>query len=351
MSRNEVKFYHPELNTDNLDILIEYIKFKKYSKECIQISLDNCTIQRMELLTEGSTLDDVIEVGLYPLYRIINECPNILVAFLGAIEMPGSKVQRASEHYELFCRKFWKSSIDDPNAEYRNFDPLENKIYFNMFSDQKKQVLGNFYLPFLLMQLIYKELKGQSPIIKFEHYIYGVIYYLDMVSAFELELAKYAFWELSEKEIMLLPDSIRERRKLIRKNFTKEQNSLEKCQQFCINAAMDSFWLRAIAFGSDHKEELRNGWIISEHLLATNDDKLHFIAKDISPIRSNGQFGYQFLVSREKELDNWNYWKEVDNISHEILENRINQEHKFEEKMNRITDSIKEIENKLKDFL
>ena len=47
MKRNEVKFYHPEINTDDLDLLIADIKSKVPLKECVQISLDNCPIQRM----------------------------------------------------------------------------------------------------------------------------------------------------------------------------------------------------------------------------------------------------------------------------------------------------------------
>ena len=103
-----------------------------------------------------------------------------------------------------------------------------------------------------------------------------------------MEIAKYAFWDLTDKEIMQLPNSIRERRKFIRKNFTKEQSSFVKCKQFCLNAAMDSFWLRAIAFGCDKKEHIVNDFYITDHFLATNDDKLNFIAKDISPVRING---------------------------------------------------------------
>ena len=241
MKRNEVNFYHPEINTDDLDFLITYIKNKVPLKECVQINLDNCTIQRMESLTENSTLDDVDEVGLYPLYRILNECPNVLLASLGTIEMPGSKVAYANYSYELFCKKFWENSRNTPDAIYRDFDELEKKVEFSNLVENSQQVIGLFYLPFLLIQNILKKYKNKSPKVKFEYYLHGIIYYLDMVSAFELEIAKYAFWDLTDKEIMQLPNSIRERRKFIRKNFTKEQSSFVKCKQFCINAAMDSF--------------------------------------------------------------------------------------------------------------
>lgn len=354
MKRNEVNFYHPEINTDDLDLLIAYIKSKVPLKECVQISLDNCTIQRMESLTENSTLDDVDEVGLYPLYRILNECPNVLLASLGTIEMPGSKVSYANYSYELFCKKFWENSLNTPDAIYRDFNELEKKVEFSNLVENSQQVIGLFYLPFLLIQNILKKYKNKSPKVKFEYYLHGIIYYLDMISAFELEIAKYAFWDLTDKEIMQLPDSIRERRKFIRKNFTKEQSSFVKCKQFCINAAMDSFWLRAIAFGCDKKEHIGNDFYITDHFLATNDDKLNFIAKDIFPVRRYcDSFGYTFSVTRENELISSAYWSEVDKLSNEILLSRkySNQESKYEEKSKKLSFFIKEIENELQVLL
>jgi len=157
MKKNEVKFYHPEINTDDLDLLIANIKSKVPFKECVQISLDNCTIQRMESLTENSTLDDVDKVGLYPLYRILNECPNVLLASLGTIEMPGSKVSYANYSYELFCKKFWENSRNTPDAIYRDFDELEKKVEFSNLVENSQQVIGLFYLPFLLIQNILKK--------------------------------------------------------------------------------------------------------------------------------------------------------------------------------------------------
>lgn len=354
MKRNEVKFYHPEINTDDLDLLIAYIKSKAPLKECVQISLDNCTIQRMESLTENSTLDDVDEVGLYPLYRILNECPNVLLASLGTIEMPGSKVSNANYSYELFCKKFWENSRNTPDAIYRDFDELEKKVEFGNLEENSQQVIGLYYLPFLLIQKILKKCKDKSSKDKLKYYLDEIIRCLDMISGFELEIAKYAFWDLTDKEIMQLPESIRKRRKFIRENFTKEQANFEKCKQFCINAAMDSFWLRAIASGCDKKEHIGNDFYITDHFLATNDDKLYFIAKDISPVREcGGSFGYRLLVTRENQLSSSVYWSEVDKLSEEILSFRksSNQESKYEEKSKKLSFFIKEIENELQDLL
>lgn len=66
MPSNEMRIYTPNFRNDNIDFLISYAKSKLDKKEIIQISLDNCTIQRMERLTEQSTLDDVKKLVYIP---------------------------------------------------------------------------------------------------------------------------------------------------------------------------------------------------------------------------------------------------------------------------------------------
>lgn len=283
MATNELRIYTPNFVNDNIDHLILYAQLKYNKKEVIQINLDNCTIQRMERLNEKSTLDDVKEFGLYPLYRLLNECPNISMAALGINEMPGCYVSKARKAYNLFCQKFWQSSMDDPLATNNKILSNENFFGFHYLSDAHKKALGCFYLPYLLIQQIFKSDNGSSGIRKLEKYIYGIIFYLDMISGFELEIAKYAFWDIKEKEIHSLPEKIKARRKRIRNNFHKEKHSLEAMQATAMNAAIDTFWIRAIGFGTENIEQLDNGYSISEHWLATNDDKLYVIANDIKP--------------------------------------------------------------------
>ena len=81
---------------------------------------------------------------------------------------------------------------------------------------------------------------------------------------------------------------------------------------------------------------------------------MNFIAKDISPVRINGDsFGYTFSVTRENELISNAYWSEVDQLSNAILSSRkySNQESKYEEKSKKLSVFIKEIENELQVLL
>lgn len=355
MSSNEVKIYTPNFENKSIDDLIQYVKDQNKLKKMIQINLDNCTIQRMEKLTESSTIDDLKKVGLFDLYKLLNECNNIALTALGIIEMPGCYTQKASSAYELFCKKFWKGAIDDPKGTY----PLpkeERHIDFSKLPREKQQNFGIYYISYLLIQKIYKIDKDKSAIDKFKTYVYGIICYLDMISAFELEIAKYAFWELNEKELRSLPEQIQNIRQNIKNNFFKAQKSLEKIQRFCLNATMDAFWIRSIGFGTERQEQIENGYTISEHWLATNDDKLFCIANLIKPVPdSNGQFGFYVETMREEELSQYNYWKEVDRFADEILLTRKQSiskfnESKFNEKIEKIPELIASIELELKEY-
>ncbi|MFU2048192.1 hypothetical protein [Avibacterium gallinarum] len=351
MSSNEMRIYTPNFNHDNIDFLICYVKLKNCCKEAIQISLDNCTIQRMERLTEESTLDDVKDVGLYPLYRLLNECPNVAMAALGVQEMPTCYVSNARKAYNLFCEKFWRGHQDDPLATDKSIIENEGKFIFSNLSLNEKKALGPFYLPYLLIQQIYKSDFGVPGIKKFEKYLHGISYYLDAISGFEMEVAKYAFWDIEEKEIHKLPEEIRNRRKRIKNNFCKEKNTLESIQASAMNAAMDTYWIRCIGFGTDQKEKLPNGYTISEHWLATNDDKLYVIANDIKPIKTSQGFGYFLETVREPELLKFDYWNEVDKLANNLLEARKFQQNQFDLKIETIEKSVLEIEAEIKKHL
>lgn len=351
MSGNEIRIFTPNFNNDDINHLIFYAKSKACIKEAIQINLDNCTIQRMERLNDQSTLDDVREVGLYPLYRLLNECPNIVMTALGLNEMPGRYISNARKSYNLFCEKFWKGHQDDPLATNKIIIENEKQFIFSNLTPDEKKALGIFYLPYLLIQQIYKSDSDTSGIKKFEKYLYGVSFYLDMISSFEMEIAKYAFWDIREKEIHNLPEKIRNRRKRIKNNFCKERNSWESIQASAMNAAMDTYWIRCIGFGTEQKEKLPNGYTISEHWLATNDDKLYIIANDIKPIKTAQGFGYRLETIREPELLEFSYWNEVDKLANIFLETRKFQKNQFELKIENIEKSIVEIETEIKKYL
>lgn len=362
MGTNDVVFISPYRGIyrfDNIDNILRRIKQKFFkSKEILQINLDNCTIQRMEKLNENSTLEDVKNLGLYPLYLILKESPNIYLCPLGVHEMPGSRIAEARRGYELFCKKFWPTHINDPRATSLIYDGAQDEINFHDLSEDKKYIYGSWYLTYLLIQKIIHCYHSETPVNKFTHYIYGIIYYLDTISAFELEVAKYAFWDISEKELHNLPEEIRDRRQVFKKNFTKSftesRSNFEKTKKSCMNAAVDTFHLMAIQLLSSNsiQEDLGNGYKITEHLLATTDEKLYKSANVVTPIPISKEFGYSVEIKREEELKKFEYWRTVDDISKNILQDRMLAGYNImpEQKFSMISKSIIEIEKDLETF-
>lgn len=354
MQANDVVFYSPFQRFSNIDDMLIYIRLKFFlKKECVQINLDNCTIQRMEKLSQESTIEDVKSLGLYPLYIILNKSPNIFLCPFGIHEMPGINISKARESYELFCKKFWPTHIDDPRATSLKYDKNQTTVNFQHLSEEEKYVYGPWYLAYLLIQKIMRCNKNDSAVDKFSRYIHDVIYYLDMISAFELEIAKYAFWDIPEKELHNLPSEIIYRRKNFKKNFISSGKNLERIKRICLNAAMDTLWLKGCQAKStlDAPEDLGNGYKLTETWLATTDEKLYKSSNDIESIPTKNGFGYFVKVFREKEMKKYEYWNIVDSISDGILIQRsLSNKNNFSSKMNNISNSINEIEGELKEY-
>lgn len=288
----------------------------------VQINLDNCSLQRMEKLSSTATLDDVQRVGLLPLVKLLNTAPVCLTA-IGLNEMPDSWVEKSIKAYQNFCRLFWPSHVDDPEATFRDYssDPEKNKVIFKSLPDDSRTVYGFHYVSMLQIQNIRLNYKCFSPEKKFETYLYSIINFIGIVSAYDLEIAKYAFWSIDSNTINKLPEKIKQRRQYIKKNFLRNGSSLEKCRNHAFDAAMDLHWLT----GANLSEDINLDIIIGdkkfpvENWLGTNDLKLYHIAKDIYHIYHEGATMKRLSTVREDELSAFPYWKNVDRLALDVL--------------------------------
>jgi len=340
---------------NHFELSSEYIQRSILNNKIVQINLDNCSIQRMEMLSENADLREVEEVGLLPLVNFLNAGLVALTA-IGINEMPDCRVERAKQAYELFCRKFWIGQQDDPLATHRYYDKnsTQKKIKFCELNDGARTVYGSSYISMLLIQKIKLKYKKLSPEKQFEFYIYGMINFINIISAFELEIAKYAFWKLSDKEINELPENIKRRRKDIKENFTKLKSTLDKCKEFAFDAAMDLHWLSSANFAEDLNLEIEiygkkyklDNWV------GTNDHKLYRISIDIHSVYFEESKSKRMAVTREKYLDNFPYWKNVDLISENILKTRMHQTiNTVENLTNNIDIAVNYLENEISKLL
>lgn len=354
--RSEIKFIRPCLSKyDSNKILtpaytLQCLKHKRV----VQINLDNCSLQRMEELLPTSTLEDVERVGLLPLVDLLQKGDVCLTA-IGIHEMPDIWVEKSRAAYQNFCRRFWPGHIDDPNATFRHYcpDSQKKKVDFKSLSAEARTVYGLHYISMLQIQNIKLNYPNIKPEERFEIYIYSMITFIDLISAYDLEIAKYAFWDLDSNTINQLPDHIHKRRKYIKENFYKNGSNLEKCRWHAFDAAMDLHWLTGANFSEDMGSSITLNGINfkTEHWVGTNDKKLYYISQDIHHVYYQGSTMKALSSYRENEMTAFQYWKTVDSLSESILSFRRHSKNQLNPNMTQLIDlAVEKIENDLQKF-
>ena len=316
-----------------------------------QINLDNCSLQRMEALPTDPNLADTEKVGLLPLVQILQSAPVALTA-IGLNEMPDPRVSGAKFAYERFCAAFWPGHKDDIEATHRAYDETstERTVEFRELGEGARCTYGMAYVALLHMQNINRNFPSLDPLDKFAAYLHGIIGMLDIVSSFELEIAKYAFWHLSDNEINRLPERVRMRRKDIKENFTKSQGSVSKCKQFAFNGAMDLHWLSGANLSEDLGATLKigNAEFAIDNWVGTNDVKLYRISRDIHSVPSEGLRTKALAFSRETELQTAQYWRSVDRMAMDVLTHRMRMGYgKVDELLPKIDHAVSHLEEQL----
>lgn len=173
---------------------------------------------------------------------------------------------------------------------------------------------------------------------------------LNIVSGFELEIAKWAFWELNMQEINQLTSPIKQRRKDIRENFAKVKNSISKCQEFSFDAAMDLHWLSGANFSEDfgHDIDINGTRLKLDNWIGTNDHKLYRISRSIHSTYYDNSTMKRLAITRENELSSNQYWRNVDEISNEVLCYRDRMRYSMDNKLLiKIDKAVIHIEEKL----
>lgn len=317
----------------------------------VQINLDNCSVQRMEKLAASSTLDDVERVGLMPLVNILQNAPVALSA-IGINEMPDKWVVGARAAYERFCAKYWPGHSDDVDATHRCYEETSTarRIEFKDLDAGQRCTYGSAYVALLQIQNVRRTYQSRSPEQQFEIYLHSMITMLKMVSGFELEIAKHAFWDIDVNALNELPENVQSRLRDIKENFIKLQSSPKKCREFAFNGAMDIHWLSGANLSEDLDLVLNIGStrLVVDNWVGTNDIKLYRISKDIHSVYDDGSTMKRIAVTRESILEKYQYWKQVDRMSMDILGYRARTGHApLDDLLASIDSSVNQVESDL----
>ncbi len=352
--RSEIKFIKPCIHEgeQHHKLTPEYTNMCAVLGKLVQINLDNCSIQRMEELPLHASDEDAKKVGLMPLVELLRYGSVALTA-IGINEMPDIHVNKALRAYQAFCNQFWPQHTDDIEATFRDVNTLseDKKVTFTELSDSARCTYGISYVAMLQIQNIQLNYSHKCPIEQFEIYIHSMTSMLDLITAYDMEIAKYAFWQQNSNQINQLPESVRLRRKNLKNNFYKLAGNLDKARWFSFDAAMDLHWLSganlAENLGADI--DINGNKVKVEQWVGTNDHKLFSICQDIHSVYVNGQTMRQLAASREDALSTQIYWQSVDGIANSILAHRFkNRTEQTKSLLSRIDNAVRQIEAELK---
>lgn len=323
--RSVIQFIKPcrDPHEDHRVLTPQYAQDMLKQGRIVQIGLDNCTLQRMEELPAKPSRAAAEAVGLLPLIKFLQCAPGVALTAIGTHEMPGNRVAKANWAYENFCAAFWPGHKDDFESTHREFDEdsADRWVEFTELSEGARCVYGLSYVALLQMQNIRRTYPSLSPEEKFEVYLHSMAGMLDLISAFELEIAKYAFWEISHVNIDKLPDRVRLRRGDIKENFTKQQSTVSKCKRAAFNGAMDLHWLRGASLSEDLGATIKTdvGEFSLDNWVGTNDLKLYRICRDLYSTPFNGSSAMRIVLARESAMEALPYWRNVDRMSKDVM--------------------------------
>ena len=162
------------------------------------LTLDtNILISMEKVVNNGNKWASVKKQGLHNLIKLLQKCPpkSIYISpTLALNEMPPKLAQQSIEKYELFCAKHLPGFINTPNCTYPEYKGKKENHGYEDLPPESKSILALPFSCILYLNLVDNKYKGK-PIDKFRTFLDKLEKKVGILSAAEIEIAKYCFAE------------------------------------------------------------------------------------------------------------------------------------------------------------
>ena len=274
------------------------------------IILDTNILIRMEkVVKEGNKWSSVKKYGLNNLVKLLKRCPPHSVCIspgFALSEMPPAAANQSRIFYENFCAKHLRGFVDAPNSLRTHFRETSRDYGFKDLPLEARGVLAIPFVSILYLNLIYYKKEG-SPIKKFKTYLDKIESTIDILSATEIEIAKYCFSEIEsgEQEILNLRKNIRAN--FIKTGREKRPKNANEVLKIGFNGACDIGLLTSA--NVNDQNGLDN--VIQDSWIATGDKKLAAFSDVFHHVNVDGEAG-KYAASSTIGGDGKNqYWHEA----------------------------------------
>lgn len=272
--------------------------------------LDTNVLIAMERVVKGGNKNALLKQhGVHNLIELLKRCPPKSVCLSPGrafAEMPPALAENAKGHFEDFCAKHLPSFCDTPNSIRTIFSGKHTDYGYLDLDPDSQALLAIPYAALLYLNIVDKKFLG-SPIQKFEEFLRRLSVDLDMLSAKEIEIAKYCLAEPPATSV----ETIRIR-KLLRRNFLKTKDdkaihTFADAKAVAFNGACD---LTLINTANIVQTDGLDG-VPQDCWIATRDKKLYEFSKISHYLDLNGEAGQFALSTTLPEHGHDEYWQQA----------------------------------------
>jgi len=295
------------------DIKLDPVRVARNIASGVETSLaldTNILISIEKVVKNGNKWSSVKMQGLHNFVKLLEKCPSGSICIspgLALNEMPPELAQQALDAFEEFCSVHLPGFRDTPNCTRVKYNgKKENYGYLDLSLDGQATIALPF-ISILFLNLVDKKSSSKS-FGKFKEYFDLIESKIDVLSATEIEIAKYCFAEP--------PADCRETielRKQIRHNFLKTSDgkapkNSDEVLAIAFNGACDIILLHSANLldtnGLDGVEQ--DSWI------ATKDKKLVDFCNIFHHVNHDGEAGKYAARTEHPEHAKDPYWMQVD---------------------------------------
>ncbi|HCQ9571063.1 hypothetical protein ACT4YA_18345 [Acinetobacter baumannii] len=309
MNENKAIFIKPNhlgLNIPKLDpVLIN--SNKKQGIETTLVLDSNILIKMERVVKAGNKWSSVKENGLDNLIKLLQKCNPYSVCLSPGFalkEMPPQKAKISMDFYENFCSVHLPNFVDTPNSTRKAYTDFSSDYGFVDLTTEAKLAFVLPYLNFLYLNYIEYCYSG-TPIEKFKAYVDLLEEKVDLLSATEIEVAKYCFFNTTN----LQEGKLKKFCQKIRENSVKYKNKravdINQIKQIAFNGASDIHLLHVT--NAMDKKLLDN--IKQDCWLVTMDKKLAAFCDLFHQISVNGVSQPYAMSTISEEMVNDEYWQ------------------------------------------
>lgn len=246
--------------------------------------LDSNILIRMERVVKtGNKWSSVKEQGLDNLVKLLQKCnPHSICLSPGFAlkEMPPQMAKISMELFDAFCSVHLPNFIDTPNSTRKVHTGVSSDYGFSDLTTEAQMAFVVPYLNFLYLNYIEYCCSG-TPIEKFKAYVDLLEEKIDLLSATEIEVAKYCFFNTTNVQDKNIKDFCRDIRKNSIKYKDKRATTAKEIQKIAFNAASDIHLLH-VANAMDGKfldNVKQDCWVVTtDKKLASFCDLFHQVS-------------------------------------------------------------------------